>query len=85
MGGDRAGTGNLHRPDAIEKELARWIKNLKPEWAEKWEQRERMGEADGGVIKMEDHVMGACTAPTFSKTHKDGAASATEEKSSLKP
>jgi hypothetical protein len=31
--------------EAVENELKRWIKNLKPEWAEKWEQRERMGEA----------------------------------------
>jgi hypothetical protein len=75
----------LETAAAIEKELDRWIKNLKLEWAEKWEQRERMGEADGGVIKMEGHVMGACTAPTFYKTHEYGAASATEEKSSLKP
>jgi hypothetical protein len=36
----------LETADAVEKELKRWIRNLKPEWAEKWQQRERMGEAE---------------------------------------
>jgi hypothetical protein len=29
--------------EAVENELKRWITNLKPKWAEKWEQRDRMG------------------------------------------
>jgi hypothetical protein len=35
----------LETADAIEKEFKRWIDNLTPEWAVKWEQRERMDEA----------------------------------------
>jgi len=30
--------------DAVEKELNRWIANLHPDWAKKWNRRERMGE-----------------------------------------
>ena len=58
--------------EAVENELNRWIKNLKPGsaekpgWAEKWEQRERMGEAEAGVINLEGHVDGPCTAPVSS-------------------
>src|SRR5580704_17475855 len=35
----------LETADAIEKEFKRWIDNLKPEWATKWGQRERIDEA----------------------------------------
>jgi hypothetical protein len=57
----------------------RWIQNLKPEWAKKWEQRERMGEAESEVIKMDGQVTGGCTAPTFSETDQSGTAPATGE------
>jgi hypothetical protein len=60
---------------AIEGELDRWIANLSPEWAEKWKQRERMGDADGGFIKTAGHVRGACTAPGFVESHQNGTAS----------
>jgi len=60
---------------AVEDELNRWIKNLKQEWAEKWKQRERMGEDEGGVINLEGHVDGPCTAPTVLESHQNGTAS----------
>jgi hypothetical protein len=54
---------------AVEKEFKRWIANLKPEWVKKWDERERMGEDDGGVLTVEGHVNGASSEPTSSTSH----------------
>jgi hypothetical protein len=55
----------LETANAIENEFQRWIANLKPEWAQKWEQRESMDEAARRELKIESHFGGACTAPTM--------------------
>lgn len=62
----------LETADAIDKEFKRWIDNLTPEWATKWEQRERMDEAATLEVNMTPHFGGACTAPTFSSNHITG-------------
>ncbi|MBR0985349.1 hypothetical protein [Bradyrhizobium liaoningense] len=51
--------------DIIESEFSRWLQNLTPEWAEKWEQRERMGADVAETIVVEAGAGGACSAPTF--------------------
>jgi hypothetical protein len=70
--------------EAVEEELNRWIANLKPVWAAKWEQRERMGdEVEGAVINTEGHVAGASSAVTFS--NQNGTTSLFVNNSSSEP
>jgi hypothetical protein len=58
--------------EAIEKEFKRWSDNLTPDWAEKWEQRQMMGEAAQPGLAVPARFNGACTAPTFSSTYVGG-------------
>lgn len=58
--------------EAVENELCRWVQDLKPEWAAKWEQRERMGEA----ISTDKVVKGASSAPTYTLLKKNQNATA---------
>ncbi|WP_316196299.1 MULTISPECIES: hypothetical protein [unclassified Bradyrhizobium] len=60
----------IETANAIEKEFKRWIDNLSPEWFEKWEQRERMGEQDTQDGLMEHRVGPASTTGTPSKVHR---------------
>jgi hypothetical protein len=62
----------LETTDAVDQEFKRWIDSLKPEWATKWGQRERMDEAAKLEVSTEAHFGGACTAPSFSSNHVTG-------------
>jgi hypothetical protein len=59
--------------DAVEEELNRWIASLAPEWATKWDLRERMSEVGSSVLDLTGHVNGASSAPILE--HRNGTAS----------
>jgi hypothetical protein len=53
---------------AIENEFSRWVKNLTPDWAKKWEQRERIGEHAAPTATLRVGFGGATNVTTSTST-----------------
>jgi len=72
----------LEATNAIQDELRRWTSCLTPDWAAKWENRERMDEAAASEIAVLTNYNGASSAPLtqiFGGTGAAGPASPPEE------